>query len=396
MPKSIALIGGGPACMIAAYYLSDQYNVTIYEQGKAIGRKFLVAGNGGFNLTNAAKDEALRNAYSQDSILLDALKEFDSGDTRNWLAELGIDTFIGSSGRVFPEGDTKPVEVLKKIKAALKRKGVNILLHHRFVGFDQLNKPLIQHKESTFSLSEDKFIFGLGGASWSKTGSNQDWLKEFEKINISTVQFASSNCGIDLNISQEFLTTCQGTPLKNISLSLNNHHRKGEAVITKYGLEGNAVYPLIPAIRERQKQGKKVVLYLDLKPNNTVNQLKAKIIPGKTRTKNYQYVFNLTKIHIDLVKLTLQKDAFLDPYSFVEQIKKVPLHIDSLRPIEEAISTVGGIDFQELNDFFWSKKHPKIGIIGEMINWDAPTGGYLLQACFSSGVQIARSLLTPL
>ncbi len=291
--KRIALIGGGPACLIAAYFLADHFQVTIYEAGKSIGRKFLVAGNGGFNLTNVLSGEALQAAYSKDLNLHNALSAFDSAQTQNWLNELGIETYVGSSGRVFPVKGIKPVEVLAKIKGKLHEKGAEIHINSTFSGFDENQKPIIKQGKTSFLLSDDHVIFGLGGGSWSKTGSNGKWLKYFNEIGVKTTPFEASNCGVNCDFPVSFLADFEGTPLKNIGLSIGSYHAKGEAVLTNYGLEGNLIYPAIPFIREQLAQTSEAIIFLDFKPNNTLESLQKKTENGSLKTKNYRFVFKL-------------------------------------------------------------------------------------------------------
>lgn len=387
--KTVALIGGGPACMIAAYFLGDHFETHLYEQGKSIGRKFLVAGNGGFNLTNSATNQELLNAYSPEPILHHAISVFDSQATRQWLSEIGIPTFIGSSSRVFPEAGIKPVKVLNQIKKALITKGVQIHTNATFVGFNEQQIPLIKTTAGTTTIKADSYFFGLGGGSWKKTGSNTEWLTYFNEIGINTLDFESSNCGVDVDFDDQFFEKFEGTPLKNIAFSIDGKVQKGEAVITKTGLEGNAIYPLIPVIRKTIEAKQIAPITIDLKPNNSVKELLKKVDQLNLKPKNYKYTFRLNTVALQLLKNSLSKAEYLNPIHVAKTLKSVPISIRKLRPIEEAISTVGGIPFSEINNDFSLKKHPRIKVIGEMLNWDSPTGGYLLQGCFSTGYQAA-------
>lgn len=392
--QKVVLIGGGPACMMAAYYLGDHADIHLYEQGKTIGRKFLVAGNGGFNLTNSVTNQVLLDAYCSEPILHQALREFDSNATRDWLAEIGIPTFIGSSGRVFPEAGIKPATVLSRIKKSLVSKGVQIHTNSTFVGFDSNAFPIIVVDGKEEVIHADHVIFGLGGGSWSKTGSTGNWMSCFNEIGIETIQLEASNCGIEVDFPALFLKNYEGKPLKNIAFKIGDVYQKGEAIITKNGLEGNAIYPLIPFIREALNESRKPSLFLDLKPNNTLEELVKKVEQFNIKPKNYKYGFKLDTETLELLKLSLNKEDYLNPSIVAITLKSIPIPIKKLRPIEEAISTVGGIPFTELNANFSLKKHPHIKIIGEMINWDAPTGGYLLQGCFSTGYKAAQGILS--
>lgn len=382
--KKIIIIGGGAAGLIAAEQLSATCAVHIYEKGKTIGRKFLVAGKGGFNLTNAAVDKDLYSQYTAHPILQEAIQRFDSQAMRVWLEELGVPTFVGSSGRVFPEKGIKPIEVLQKIKDQLIKKGVQIHCNHEFIGFNTDQQVLVKHQDKTIALEADAYIFALGGASWSVTGSNLKWVSYFTSIKVPTKAFEASNCGFEVNWKTDFKENHAGTPLKNIQLSIGSKVVKGEALITDYGLEGNAIYPIIPAVRTALKAPTATFIAIDFKPNNSHQSLLAKIKGKRLKTKNYAYEFNLSKAQFALIKAFTTKEEYLAPERFIEAIKYLKIPVQALRPIEEAISTIGGISLAALNSNFSLKQQPNLFAIGEMLDWDAPTGGFLLQGCFST------------
>jgi len=391
--KKIVLIGGGPACLMAADLLADHCDVIIYERGKTIGRKFLVAGKGGFNLTNSATGDVLLHHFTDHPILRSALQSFDSLRTRAWLDEMGISTFTGTSGRIFPLPAIKPATVLSRIKARLKQKGVSLLVNSTFIGFSKAVLPIIEQNGQNFEVEADHVIFGLGGASWTKTGSSGEWLSYFEELGIKTLPFEASNCGINVNFPADIIAQFAGTPIKNCALSIGDYSAKGEILLTKYGLEGNLIYPSIPTIRKRLASGDETILHLDLKPNNTKASLLEKTNKGQLKSKHYKPVFKLDSLAISLLKSEMPKSAYLNAIELVEKIKAFPIKVQSLRPIEEAISTVGGISLEELNHDFTLKKYPHLSVIGEMLNWDAPTGGFLLQGCFSTGYDAAATLI---
>lgn len=389
--KSVALIGGGPANLLLAFLLGESFDVTIYEKEKSIGRKFLVAGKGGFNLTNELTGEKLTQQYTPSDFLTEALLNFDSQKTRNWLKEIGIPTFVGSSGRIFPEKGIKPIEVLDAIRHNLTKKNVKILTHHSFTGFNEIRQPIIKNNSTEFAVHADYVVFALGGASWAQTGSDGKWTSAFEEFDISCLPFQSSNCGVNINWPKDFVTHHAGKPLKNITLTCGKKTITGEALITDYGLEGNAIYPSVPAIRTSLNQDKTPLLTIDFKPNNNTEQLIAKT-SKKTTSKTYEKTFKLNKVEFALLKSFTSKEEFLDPKTFVKKIKSLSVPITGLRPIDEAISTVGGITIEELNNDFSLKKIPNLYVAGEMINWDAPTGGFLLQGCFSTAYTVAQSI----
>ena len=381
--KKIIIIGGGAAGLMAADRWSDDFEISIYEKGKTIGRKFLVAGNGGFNLTNKVEGENLVQHYLPHNFLKKALLKNGSSKMRSWLTDLGVPTFVGTSGRIFPEKEIKPAQVLKKIKDRLIEKGVIFFFHHDFIGFDEKCNCIVTNNDTELILEADYFIFSLGGASWSKTGSDGKWTAAFEKIGIKTVPFQASNCGLNIEWPEHFKTHHAGKPLKNIKIEIDGFEVKGEATITDYGLEGNAIYPLIWKVREAFSKRNIPIINIDFKPLNSREQLLNKIKNKVPKTKAFAQALNLNATQIALIKSFSEKKYFLEPSVFITSVRHLQIPIQSLRPIDEAISTVGGIDLDEVNSNFSLKKHPSIFVIGEMLDWDAPTGGFLLQGCFS-------------
>lgn len=388
-PK-IAIIGGGPAGMTAAIALSEKFEVHLFEKGKTLGRKFLVAGKGGFNLTNSASGEALLSKYEPVAFLKEALNNFDSSATRLWLKDMDIPTFIGSSGRIFPEKGIKPIAVLNALKDTMLTQGVQLHFEHECIHFS--NSTLtVKHKNISTEVSFDYCIFALGGASWSVTGSTGDWLPMFENKGIATLPFQASNCGVEIALIKNTLQSYWGTPLKNIAIRCGDFHVKGEAVLSNYGLEGNAIYPISRQVRKELNTKGIAGIQIDFKPFQAETELLSKIT-ASTLPKNYAYLFKLTKAQIALIKAYTDKETYLNPTLFVKALKSLEIPVNGLRPIEEAISTVGGISIAALNADFSLKKFPDIFIAGEMFDWDAPTGGFLLQGCFSSGMQVAQAI----
>ncbi len=382
----VAIIGGGPAGMIAADRLADTCEVHLYEQGRTLGRKFLVAGEGGLNITNSAED--FLQHFTPSDRMRDAVREFDPAALRTWLSELGIPTYVGSSGRVFPERGIKPAEVLKVIVERLKKKGVHIHMQHSFVGFDEKVRPVFEHQGSRISVDADRTLFALGGASWAKTGSTGEWLAYFESIGLRTVPFQASNCGVEVDLP-EAMSVHAGKPLKNISITVGERTIRGEATITEYGLEGNAIYPIVPLIRAQLQNGGTAELILDLKPDSTLDELRAKYQDSSWNER--MAALNMDRASVALVKAFTPKERYLAGY-LAEDIKALRLSISKLRPIEEAISTVGGIAMEEVAEDFSLIKHPHLYVAGEMLDWDAPTGGFLLQGAFSTGYAAAQAI----
>jgi uncharacterized flavoprotein (TIGR03862 family) len=390
-PKKIVIIGGGAAGLLAADLLSATCEVDLYEKGKTPGRKLLVAGKGGFNLTNAATGADLAAHYLPSGFLDAALQAFDTAATRDWLLSLGVPTFVGSSGRVFPQKGIKPAQVLQRLLDRLRRQGVRLHLHHEFTGFNHAHQPIVRQGDTERVLRADHYLFALGGASWPVTGANSRWPGAFARLGIPTVPFQASNCGVNVAWPEAFRSAYAGTPLKNIRLAAAGQSQKGEALITEYGLEGNAIYPLGPALRRALAGGAPASLEIDFKPQNSPRQLLDKI--GGRRPKDYGQALHLSRAQLALLKAYTSREQYLDPALFVGQLKALQVPVASLRPVAEAISTAGGIAVEALNPDFSLKGFPHLVVMGEMIDWDAPTGGFLLQGCFSTAYYAARAIL---
>jgi uncharacterized flavoprotein (TIGR03862 family) len=391
MKKKIAIIGGGPsAFLLAAFLDAEKFTITIYEKNKTSGRKFLVAGKGGFNLTHSEPIDHLIKRYNPNTLLNKALLNFTNIDFRNWLNQIGIPTYIGSSKRVYPTEGIKPIEVLNAILKFLKEKGVIIKYEHTFSNWDNNNHPIINNK----TIEADYTVFSLGGGSWKITGSDGNWLDTFSKKGIKTKKFQASNCGYQIEWKPNFIQKNEGIPFKNIAISCNNITQKGEAVITKFGLEGNSIYGLSPQIREQLSANSKATIFIDFKPSLTLENVKSKIKLSKYKntTEILKKELKLSTSQIDLLKTYLSKESYLSIESLTKNIKKFPLEIINTATIDESISTVGGIDLNSISENFELKNMPNQFCIGEMLDWDAPTGGYLLQACASTGVFLAKHL----
>ncbi len=395
MKKSVAIIGGGPAALMLAAILNEQlFDVAIYERNFAPARKFLVAGDGGFNLTHSEDIENFISRYSPKEFLESCIRAFTNDDLRNWLKKIGIDTYVGTSKRIFPVKGIKPIDVLNAILNELKNKSVAIKTQMEWKGWNEKKELLFASNNEEIIIRADIVVFALGGASWKKTGSDGGWTKLFEEKNMRVVPFLSSNCGYEIKWDEKFIELAEGKSLKNISVSCANQTKKGEVVITKFGMEGGAVYGLSPQIRKQFAENKFAQIFIDLKPTLNEEEIKNKLsVRGnKSQTKLLTDSLNLSPIQIALLKSVLTKEEFTDTDLLTKKIKRVPLQITSAAPIDEAISTVGGISLEEVDEIFQLKKAPNHFAIGEMLDWDAPTGGYLLQACFSMGYFLGQEL----
>ena len=395
MKKTVAIIGSGPAALMLGATLNEKhFDATIYEKNFAPARKFLVAGDGGFNLTHSEDIEQFITRYTPQSFLEKSIRSFTNTDLCNWLKQIGIETFVGSSKRIFPEKGVKPIDVLKAILNELKNKNVQIKTKHEWKGWNDKNELIINHNNENTFVKADLVVFALGGASWAKTGSDGSWTNLFAKKGIEIIPFEASNCAYQIKWDDKFLKQAEGKSIKNISITCHEGERKGEVVITKFGMEGGAVYGLSPQIRKELKENNKATIFIDLKPTFSIEAIKSKFNTkeNKTLTTILKEDLNLSAVQTALLKSNLSKEEFLNVNILAEKIKKLPLLIIGIAPIDEAISTVGGISLLEVDESFQLKKLPNHYTIGEMLDWDAPTGGYLLQACFSMGFFLGKEI----
>jgi len=395
MKKSIAIIGGGSASLMLASTLNENiFDVTIYEYNVALGRKFLVAGDGGLNLTYWEEPETFINRYSPKQFLEKSIRDFNNVDLRNWLLDLGIETYVGSSNRIFPIKGIKPIEVLNAILDKLKAQNVRILTKYEWKGWNDKDALIFENSDNTILIKPDIVVYSLGGASWSKTGSTGKWTELFRNKGVDIVPFQPSNCAFKINWDKNFIQESEGKPLKNIVISCNLKSKTGEVVITQFGIEGGAVYALSPEIRSELSINNASTIYIDLKPTLSLNEILSKFRNNESRTISnvLKEQINLNSLQIALIKSVISKEDFMNAVVLSEKIKQLPLQIVGLADIEESISTVGGIALSETDDNFMLKKLPNNYVIGEMLDWDAPTGGYLLQGCFSMGNYLGKKL----
>jgi uncharacterized flavoprotein (TIGR03862 family) len=390
--KNITIIGGGPAAlMLAAQLDTTQYRITIYDQKKSVGRKFLVAGEGGLNLTFNATIEELIAQYTPGEFMEPILRKFTNDDLRSWFKSLEIPTFLGSSNRVFPAKELKPIDVLNKITEHLIAKGVQFHLDKEWVGWNKAGDLCFKGVEDVGS---EVTVFAMGGASWKVTGSNGKWADIFKKRGVNIVPFRPSNCAFGVDWNKNFVSTHAGKPLKNIALTFNNQEAIGELVISKFGLEGNAIYALSEKIQEAMLTEATTVIHLDLKPTMTAAQLRAKYKKSKLTkvTDILKEDLHLDRTAVGLLKQFTDKDTFMNPDLLADAMKSIPITLTGVDDMDKAISTLGGIALDEVDENLQLKSIPKNYAIGEMLDWYAPTGGYLLQGCFSMGFALGQYL----
>ena len=394
MKKTVAIIGSGPAALMLAATLDEKlFDIVLYEKNFAPARKFLVAGEGGFNLTHSEDPANFITRYSPASFIEKSFHSFTNIDLRNWLKEAGIETYVGSSKRVFPIKGIKPIDVLNAILHTLHKKGVVLKTKHSWKGWSG-KEIVVEHQGHLLPLKADIVVFSLGGATWSKTGSDGDWIHLFQQKDIYVNPFEASNCAYQVSWEDDFLKQTEGRVLKNVRVSCLGTEKKGELVITRFGIEGGPIYALSPQIRKLLKEKREATVYLDLKPDLSVENIRNKLrhTQNKTLTEALRNDLHLSTTQILLLKKRLSKADFLHIETLTNSLKNLPLVLHAAAPLDEAISSVGGISLSEITEDFELKKLPDQYAIGEMLDWDAPTGGYLLQACFSMGFYLAQKL----
>jgi uncharacterized flavoprotein (TIGR03862 family) len=392
--KTISIIGGGAsALMFACCIDTKKYDVTLFEKNKTLGRKFLVAGDGGLNLTHSENSAQFANRYIPNDFILAALQQFSNHDFINWLKSIGVETFVGTSKRVFPKKGMKPIDVLSLIIDRIKRNNVNIKTEFIWKGFEE-NDLVFENENNNYPVKSDFTIFALGGSSWKITGSSGDWLRIFSEKGISVNPFYPSNCAYKINWKEVILKQISGKPLKNCVFTCHDKSIKGEAVLTEFGVEGSGIYPLSPQIRKQIIEDKKANICIDFKPDLS----REDIIKRFTENSNLsikdilEKKLNLSHVQFVLIQSITTKEDYLNSKTLSQLIKAFPLELIGFSDIDEAISTVGGIALNEVGATFEFNKLRHHYCIGEMLDFDAPTGGYLLQASFSMGHFVATKL----
>jgi len=401
---SVAIIGGGPSGLMAAEVLIKAgFKVDLYEAMSSVGRKFLMAGKGGLNISNDEPYDVFISRYSAKSDRVKAaIDMFSPVELKHWLHELGIDTYVGSSGRIFPT-DMKAAPLLRKWIQRLRAAGVKFHMHHQWLGWVEGKEQelLFSVKGDKYTVKVDAVILALGGASWPQLGSNGNWVPILAKQKVSIAPLRPSNCGFNVIWSDYFRSRYSGKPLKSVSITIRSKDgigtcHKGEVIITEYGLEGGLIYTLSAILRDDIVANGYAMIYLDLIPNINIEMVINKITKDRRKQSMANHLrkqLGIVGLKASILREIVNKSYLNDAEQLCLLLKALPIKLVAARPIAEAISSAGGVEFIELDHNLMIINKPRVFCTGEMLNWEAPTGGYLLTACLSLGKAVGIGLI---
>lgn len=385
----MAVIGAGPAGLMAAEVLSQRgLRVDVYDAMPSAARKFLMAGKGGMNITHAEPFEDFLTRYgARHEQIAPLLQAFPPQALRVWIHGLGVETFVGTSGRVFPK-EMKAAPLLRAWLHRLRERGVRFHMRHRWLGWDAAGTLRFATVDGEHSISADAVVLALGGASWPQLGSDGAWTALLAQRGIAIAPMRPSNCGFEIAWSPHFRDRHAGEPLKSVVAEFGAIRKQGECMIDAHGIEGGLIYALSAALRDEIEANGHAMLYLDLLPDWTPERIAKEVVHprgSRSLSSHLQSRLGLKGAKANLLREVLSAEQVQDAKLLSQTIKRLPLRLTATRPLAEAISTAGGVRFEEVDAKLMLSRLPGVFVCGEMLDWEAPTGGYLLTACFASG-----------
>lgn len=390
----VAVIGGGPAGLMAAEALAaGGARVALYDAMPSVGRKFLLAGRGGLNITHSEPLDAFLDRYgARREAIGPLLADFGPEALRAWVHGLGVETFIGTSGRVFP-AEMKAAPLLRAWLHRLRAAGVTFHVRHRWLGWDASGAPRFATPAGECGVHAEATVLALGGGSWAKFGSDGAWVPLLAGRGVAVAPLRPANCGFDADWSEHFRARFAGAPVKPVVLSFTDasgagHRRQGEFVVSAAGVEGSLVYALSAPLRDTIEAAGSVLVHLDLAPGRERGRLERELARprgGRSLANHLRARAGITGVKAGLLRELAAPEALADPVRLAAAIKALPLRLLRPRPLDEAISSAGGVRFEALDAGLMLRELPGVFCAGEMLDWEAPTGGYLLTACMASG-----------
>jgi uncharacterized flavoprotein (TIGR03862 family) len=386
---AVVVVGGGPAGLMAAEVLSGaSARVDVFDAMPSVGRKFLMAGKGGLNLSHAEPRGQFVGRYGDRRPFVEPwLSGFGVEELRAWAKNLGVDTYIGSSGRIFPTS-MKAAPLLRAWLHRLRAAGVKFHVRHRWLGWRQDGVLRFATPGGEALIAADAVVLALGGGSWAKLGSDGAWVPVLEEAGIPVAPLKPANCGFDVTWSSFFRNKFAGEPVKSVAASFCGVTRRGEFVVSEQGIEGGLVYAFSASLRDAIETHGHADLEIDLLPDKSLAQVAAEVEHprgSRSLSSHLQSRLGLKGVKVGLLHECLSKEEFGVSSRLTFAIKALKLRLTATRPLDEAISTAGGVRFEALDDHLMLREHPGVFCAGEMLDWEAPTGGYLLTACIASG-----------